>query len=121
MKTKSNRFYSKKQEDKIAKTLDLKVTANSGATILDKGDVKGEHILIEAKTLIKPQKSHSIKKEWLDKLDEEAFSRGKHLKALAFDFGDGSNYYILDERIFKELYNLWLREVSGESEEDRES
>lgn len=108
---KPNRFYSKRQEDKIAKALDLKRTSNSGATLFDKGDVKGEHILIEAKTVIKPQKSHSIKKEWLDKLEEEAFSRGKQLKALAFDFGDGDNYYIVDERTFKEFYTLWLKEV----------
>lgn len=70
---KSNRFYSKKQETKVAKNLGLKRTANSGATSFDKGDVKGEHILIECKTLTKPQKSHSIKKNGLIK------TKKKHL------------------------------------------
>lgn len=110
---KSNRFYSKKQETKVAKNLGLKRTANSGATSFDKGDVKGEHILIECKTLTKPQKSHSIKKEWIDKNKEEAFSRGKRFSVLAFDFGDGNNHYILDERDFKELYSAWV-ELYGE-------
>lgn len=104
---KPNRFYSKKQENKVAKNLGLKRTPNSGATMFDKGDVKGEDILIECKTLTKPQKSHTLKKEWIEKNAVEAFSRGKQLSVLAFDFGDGENYYILSEADFKMLYDSW--------------
>jgi hypothetical protein len=104
---KANRFFSKRQEDKVANTLGMKRTANSGATTFDKGDVKGDDILIECKTMTRPQKSHNLKKEWLEKNQEEAFSRGKELSALAFDFGDGENYYILREIDFKMLYEAY--------------
>lgn len=107
MTQKPNRFYSKKQENKIAETLGLKRTPNSGATLFQKGDVAGEDVLIECKTLTKQQKSHTIKKEWLEKNQVEAFSRGKSLSALAFDFGDGENYYILNEQDFLNLFECW--------------
>lgn len=110
---KPNRFYSKKQENKVANSLGMKRTANSGATMFDKGDVKGDDILIECKTLTEPRKSHTLKKEWLEKNREEAYSRGKQLSALAFDFGDGQNYYILEELDFKALYEAW-RELNEE-------
>lgn len=107
---KSNRFYSKKQENKVAQTLGLRRTKNSGATAFDKGDVSGKHILLECKTLTTAQKSHTLKKEWLTKNEEEAFSRGKLMSALAFDFGDGDRFYIVNERNFKELYESWIKE-----------
>lgn len=81
--------------------------------MFDKGDVRGEDILIECKTLTKPQKSHNLKKEWLEKNQEEAFSRKKPLSALAFDFGDGERFYILSEQDFKSMYEAW-KEVNAE-------
>lgn len=112
MSKKSNRFYSKKQEEKVAKALNMRRTPNSGATLFAKGDVEGEDILIECKTLTTKQKSHSIKKEWIEKNEEEAFARNKSLSALAFDFGDGENYYIVNETDFIALIEAW-REVNG--------
>lgn len=113
--SKPNRFYSKKQETKVAKALDMKRTPNSGATAFAKGDVVGDDILLECKTLTRHQKQHTIKKEWLEKNAEEAFATGKQLSALAFDFGDGENYYILNENDFKTMY--WaFKEVSGGGE-----
>lgn len=110
MTDKSNRFYSKRQENKIAQTLGMRRTRNSGATAFDKGDISGSDILIEAKTLTSPQKSHTLKKEWLTKNKEEALSRGKHLSALAFDFGDGERFYIVDEMTFKQFYEAYRGE-----------
>lgn len=110
-----NRFYSKKQETKVAQELGLRRTKNSGATAFDKGDVSGKEILIECKTLTSPQKQHAIKKEWLQKNKEEAFSRGKLLSALAFDFGDGERFYIIDELTFKQFFEAW-RDKDGESD-----
>lgn len=104
---KPNRFYSKRQEDQIAKELDLKRTPNSGATLFQKGDVVGDDILVEAKTVTKPQKSITVRKEWITKNQEEAFSRRKHLAVVAFDFGDDDRYYILSEADFKRLYQFW--------------
>jgi hypothetical protein len=105
--TKPNRFYSKRQENKVAQELGMKRTPNSGATLFAKGDVTGQDLLLECKTLINSQKSHTIKKEWLTKNTEEAFGRGKLLSALAFDFGDGDRYYIVSEQNFKQLYDSW--------------
>lgn len=108
--SKPNRFYSKKQEDAVALAIDGKRVPNSGAGPVDKGDVTGDDILIECKTLIQPQQQHTIRQEWLTKNTEEAFSRGKLLSALAFDFGHGPRYYILSELDFQRLYRVWLRD-----------
>ena len=101
---KPTRWYSNKQEQRVAKTIGGKQTANSGATKWSKGDVRTDDFLIECKTCEKEKKSFSIKKEWLDKNREEAFAMGKSYNALAFDFGDnGKRYYVIDERLFKQL------------------
>lgn len=100
----STRYYSNKQEQTLAKLLNAKRVSNSGATTFRAGDVKGVRFLIEAKTCIEDKKSFAIKKEWLEKNKEEAFAMGREYAALAFNFGPGQpNYFILDEKTFKEL------------------
>ena len=105
----ATRHYSDKQEKHIAKVTNGKQTANSGATPFSKGDVRTEQFLIEAKTSITEKQSFSIRKEWLLKNEEERFAMHKDYSALAFDFGDGENYYIISEKLFIKLINL-LRE-----------
>ena len=100
---KPTRYYSKQQETRIAKSVGGKRTANSGATLWSKGDVRTSDFLIEAKTVTKEQKSFTIKKEWLEKNKEEAFAMRKLYSALAFSFGDGVDYYVIDEKLFKLL------------------
>ena len=97
------RFYSSRQEKAIAKAVGGKKVANSGATTFNKGDVKTEDWLFEAKTKTSESQSFSIKKEWLLKNKEEAFAMGKAYSALVFDFGDGHNYYVLDEKTFLKM------------------
>lgn len=97
------RFYSGKQEKHIAKELGGKQVSNSGATAFNKGDVVLNNWLLEAKTKTKETNSFSIKKEWLLKNREEAFTMNKVFNALVFDFGDGENYYVVDEKTFKEM------------------
>ena len=98
------RFYSSKQEKQVAKAVGGKKVANSGATAFEKGDVTTDNFLIECKTCTTEKKSFSIKKEWLEKNKEEAFEMGKSYSALAFNFGpDSENYYVIDEKLFKEL------------------
>lgn len=104
--TRPTRFYSKKQENAIAKAIDGKRQVNSGATAFQKGDVIAGDWLIEAKTCIKEQKSFTIHKEWLDKNKEECFAMNKNYSAVAFNFGDANNYYIIDERLFKRVKQL---------------
>lgn len=100
---KPTRFYSNRQEKQVAKALDGKQVSNSGATAFNKGDVKTVSWLIECKTCTSEKKSFSIKKEWLDKNKEEAFAMNKNYSALAFDFGTGSNYYVVDEKTFIQM------------------
>lgn len=97
------RFYSKKQETKVAKAIGGKRTANSGATTFSKGDVTTDSFLIECKTCTEPRKSFTLKKEWFDKNKEEAFAMHKDYSAVVFDFGDGENLYVIDEHLFRVL------------------
>jgi len=103
---KSTRYYSSRQEKSVAKSIRGKQVSNSGATAFNKGDVITDSWLIECKTKVNEAKSFSIKKEWLDKNREERFAMGKSYSALAFSFGDGENYYVLDEKTF-----LMLKEM----------
>lgn len=97
------RFYSSKQEKHIAKVTGGKQVANSGATSFSKGDVRTEDWLFEAKTKTSESQSMSIKKEWLLKNKEEMFAMGKAYSALVFDFGDGKNWYVIDEKTFLKM------------------
>ena len=98
------RFYSSRQEKAVAKVLKGKTVANSGAIPFGAGDVVADNWLIECKTMTEERKSFTVKREWLTKNREEAFSMGKEYNALAFDFGDnGQRYYIIDEKTFKLL------------------
>lgn len=101
----NTRQYSKKQETKVAKRLNGKRTANSGATAFQKGDVITKQFLIECKTKTKDSKSFTIQEDWLLKNEEEAFAMGKNNSALCFDFGPSANkrYYVISERLFELL------------------
>ena len=99
------RFYSKRQEKHIEKAVGGKRTSNSGATPFQKGDVVTGDWLFEAKTCTTLKKSFSIKREWIDKNREEAFAMRKSHNALVIDFGDGEQFYLVDEKTFLELLN----------------
>ena len=88
------RRFSARQEKSVAKQLGAKVQANSGATDYRKGDVIAGSMLIECKTVMKPQKSVSVKKEWFEKNEQERFAMKKDYSALVFDFGDNGEQYI---------------------------
>lgn len=108
---KCTRYYSSRQEKNVAKAIQGKQTANSGATRFGAGDVLTDNFLIECKTCMEDKQSFSIKKEWLEKNKEEAFAVGKDYSALAFNFGPNSaNYYVIDEKLFK-LLNECLKEA----------
>lgn len=105
MNKNSTRYFSNNQEKKVAKAIGGRKTANSGATPFYKGDVTTDDFLLECKTKMSDSNSISIKKEWMDKLEEEAFAMGKNYFALCFDFGprDNMRYYIVTEREFQLL------------------
>ena len=104
---KPTRYFSNKQEKQVVKAIGGKQVANSGATSFAKGDIKTKTFLIEAKTVTKAKDSFSIKKTWLIKNKEEAFAMNRPYSALAFNFGpEEPNYYIIDEKLFKELVRM---------------
>ena len=107
---KPTRFYSNKQEKEVAKIVNGRKTANSGATAFSKGDVVTNEWCIECKTATTVKASFSIQREWLIKNKQEAFAMGKYYNALCFDFGPDTNrYYVIDEKTFKKLVN-YLKE-----------
>lgn len=108
---KPTRYYSSRQEKKVAKAVGGKQTANSGATAFSKGDVTTPSWVIECKTKTSDSKSFTIQEEWLLKNEEEAFAMGKNNSALCFDFGPSANkrYYIISERLFQ-LLQQYLQE-----------
>lgn len=101
---KSTRFYSDKQEKKVAKAVGGKQTANSGATAFSKGDVRTELFLIECKTATTAKSAFRIEREWFQKNKEEAFAMGKLYNAVCFDFGPNTDrHYVIDEKLFQFL------------------
>lgn len=92
----------------MAKLLNGQRVPNSGATVYKPGDVSGDSILIECKTLTTPQKTQTLKKEWFTKIEKEAFESGKYVSAVAFDFGQGTNYIAVREDLFAQLYAAWV-------------
>ena len=105
------RFYSNRQEKKVAKAVGGKQTANSGATPFSKGDVRTDLFLIECKTSTTLKQSFTVKREWFDKNEEEAFAMGKPYNAIAIDFGDGDNHYIISEELFIRLQKFLKEEA----------
>ena len=100
----TTRDYSDMQEKHIAKVTGGKVQSNSGGTKFGGGDVHTDKFFIEAKTPTKEQTSFTIKKEWIDKMREQAYEQGKEESVLAFRFNPDidNDLYILNERQFLE-------------------
>lgn len=110
MRDKPTRFYSNRQEKAVAKAVNGKQQANSGASTWQKGDVENKYFLIECKTVIGTRhKSFSIKEEWLDKIAEEAIGMRKQGWALCFEYNqtDNNRYYVISERMFQ-LLNYFM-------------
>lgn len=104
------RYYSSKQESYIAKLLGGKIVPNSGSARFCGGDVKAPDFLIEAKTTTTPKKSFSIKKDWLDKVEQERKDLQIPYSTLAFQFEpDGENFFVLKEQLFKDMYNIFTK------------
>lgn len=103
--------YSESQERDIAKLLGGRVQSNSGGTRFGGGDVLTKDFFIEAKTPTKEQTSFSIKKEWIDKMGEQAFEQGKPVSALAFRFSpEGDDYFVINSRLMRLLVEYFEKE-----------
>jgi len=81
-KSGTRKWFSRRQEDKVAKTYGGKVSPSSGGAITDQGDVRMPvyNTLCECKhagTFTKPAKSISLKLEDLEKIADEAWNESK--------------------------------------------
>lgn len=100
----SGKDYSKCQENDIARWLNGKVQSNSGGTRFGGGDVHTNSFFIEAKTPTTSKNSFSIKKEWIDKIKQQAYEQNKLYNALAFRFDpDEDDYFVIDKYAMKYL------------------
>lgn len=109
----STRYKSNQQEKRLAKNMGGRQVIGSGSTPFLKGDVTTDNLFIEAKTKMEPSKSIKVNKEWLEKAKEQAYSSRKEDYTVAISFGDGKDYYIVEDRLMEDLYKSReaLREV----------
>lgn len=98
------RYKSNQQEKRLAKKIGGRQVVGSGSTPFFKGDVVTSDLFIEAKTRAQASKSISVKKEWLEKAQEQSYSMRKRDYALAISFGDGKDYYVIEDKFMEELY-----------------
>ena len=104
----NTRKYSSMQEKQIAKNLGGRVQPNSGAANFVAGDIKLDFMLIDAKTVTAPKQSVSIRKEWFDKIRNEAFAMNKEMSCIAFNYGPNQpNFYAVNENDFKNLLQAY--------------
>lgn len=104
MNKESTRYKSNQQEKRIAKAMRGRQVVGSGSTPFLKGDVIAGKLFIEAKTRAEPSKSISLKKEWIEKAKEQSYSTHKEDYALAVSFGDGKDYYVIEDTFMEDLY-----------------
>lgn len=89
---------SLEQEERVARIFNGRRTPQSGGGKWKKGDVLSEQFLVECKTSLTPKPSYCIKRDILNKADEERREMGKSFYALAFTFGDTQDYFVIDKR-----------------------
>ena len=115
----NTRWFSKRQEDAVAKAIGGKQTKNSGATMFQKSDVLTEDFTIECKTKTTNSESISIKREWFEKQLKESIQMHKKYSAIVINFGPdepyNENHYIIDERLFTMLLD-YIAELKSELE-----
>ena len=101
----TTREKSTEQEKRVTKKLGLKISPNSGATKFFKSDLYSSTFLVECKDKMKKNKNFTIKREYLEKLQQEKYQQGRPFSALAFSFGDGVDFFVIDFNLFQILFN----------------
>ena len=98
----------------MAKMVNGNTVANSGAGKWQKGDVVqyDASMLIECKTTTSNKTSFSIRKEWIDKAKNEAFSNRLENVALAFSYDSDCKdmYFVIDEKLMRFLVDKLIEE-----------
>ena len=96
MKYANTKVASKKQEKRIAKEMNARVTIASGALDFQKADVRSDRYLVEAKTTEKPYYPLSIT-TW-HKIEQQALKDGLRIPVMCIDLEDGKNSLALLHR-----------------------
>lgn len=102
----ATRTFSDAHEKSVCKALGAVQCSNSGAGNFRKGDCvhQDASLLIECKTTMTEKSSVSIKKEWIDKNEDERFAMRLENQAICFNFGPQTkNYYVINEKLMKFL------------------
>lgn len=102
----ATRTFSDEQELSVCKLLNCQKQSGSGSGNFNKGDCinKNASLLVECKCSMNEKESFSIKKEWLNKNKEEAFSMRMDNTCLAFNFEPkGKNFFVINEKLMKYL------------------
>lgn len=110
-KFKPTRTFSTKQELQVAKALGGVRQLNSGAGNMSKGDVIVDDWAIECKTKVIPSDTLVMHKDWFQSLEADRQAEARSYAALCFSFGDGTNYYAVDEKTFKFLLSISRGEI----------
>lgn len=105
-KDKPTKYFSSRQEKQVAKSLGGTNDLQSGGGKWTKYDVAVGDWAIECKTKVTPQESMSFHKDWFAQAEQNRADSLKSYAAVCFSFGDGVNYYAVDEKTFKFLLSL---------------
>lgn len=100
------RYFSTKQENYVCEVLNAIRQPSSGSGKFRKGDCINYNasLLIECKTVTSDKDSFSIKKDWILKNKEEAFTQRVSNGCIAFSYGpEQSNYFVINENLMKFL------------------
>lgn len=89
MKYANTKVASKRQEKRIAKEMNARVTIASGALDFQKADVRNDLYLVEAKTTEKPYYPLTLT-TW-KKIEDQALKDGLRVPVMCVDLEDGKN------------------------------
>ena len=110
----ATRYCSTIQEERVAKKFDGFRNISSGSSKFNKSDVRVDDasLSIECKTVMAPKDSFSIKKEWIEKHKQEAWSNrlANSVIAFNFDYQDSHDYYVIDDVLMKFLVEKLIEE-----------
>lgn len=89
----TTKYQSTKQEKRVAKDLEAKVTVASGALDFQKADVRNDLWLIECKTTAKP--FYSLTEKTWDKIESQAIKDGIRMPMMCIDLEDGKTCVVV--------------------------
>lgn len=92
-KRNTTKYQSNKQEKRVAKDLEAKVTVASGALSFQKADVRHDQWLIECKTTSKPY--YSLTERTWDKIESQAIKDGIRMPLMCIDLEDGKTKVVV--------------------------